>query len=1506
MITLPSAPTIATIDENYNLIANWQPDVVTVPLTAYVGWTITLQNPPIGGTPITTTVANNMTTFSFTQQLSAGDYSMTMTGLSSDILTYSNSNPWLPTAHNFPLALLASDVSFDNTNLLRQQPFTITLDPSYAGANSWQIIFPDGTSTGWLPLSTRSVAKSLNTIGAQNVIIQTQNDYGTDNPAVKLRRQLTQQIYVVDQQYNPNSNTQGNLTGTLGIGGNIGFEITDASTNSTSLQPYEVVVRSLARDMVTNELKLMVATSRYSNASSLLSTMAVDVFPMAGRPHAKELIEPSYVLDVTKTTSSIPVSITTTTLPSNVYVGKPMTEFPMAATGGTLSYSWFAEGLPTGLKMSTDGVISGTPTQLGTFTVVFAVMDSSTPAFIAESTLAFTIPTDLKINAILPFPNAVVGTAYPGTTSQITNTGGLAPYTWSVVAGALPVGMSINPSTGVLQGVPCSYTSKFPNSDYTETYSFVVEVLDAISARASQNFTIKLAPAALAFGVVDQPVVTASEQYKLAVPVYGGQYPYSLSAPTDAGVNLVNGQLEFIVSPTTLAVGTFDSFKATVIDSGTPPQVATGASGGAIQYRVKTPVSSIYVSEAFFDNYWETGDTTSVTHSIIGDLAGFSIESSTSQLSNGLSLIVDGTAKTVTITGTPEITTDSPPVTTTAGPTAFRNTQASIQIPILQGSNVVATITREYTILTHDASTSSPPVGSPPLENIGNAQCFTRPYLVGERVGLNPLKPWFNSPSLIPVAAGSPPVLTGLTARVQAGSSLPLGLSFDSNTMLIYGTLLGTFLSQSVIEYLDTNNVIQGTITIVWDTQINNGAFSLTDNILDGQTGTPIVAGTSTISSSGITSASVYRGVLPMGLSLSVDSSGNFVSIVGTPTEAGYFDLWFRLTNSTGQISFIYHRLFIDYIPPLVILSSLPVGVQGAAYNFQLQGFGGVPFTPPAAPYTWSLSPTPVAGLSLSSSGLLTGTVGAAGSYSLNVTITDSRGVQTSGVLPLTVINAVTITTTVIPTVQVSVPYNFTIQAVGGVTPYTWTCPQLPLSGISLDSSTGVLSGTTSSIISPTTISVTVTDHVGGISNKSFQLQTGAQGGMVIDTSGVGAIDRGAPYQGTLRAVGSAPVPNLPVAWQVAADSPNPLPSGLFLQANPSDQGTTAIISGSLTTVLSGYTVKVHATDAIGNPADATLSLSTTSSLAISTTSLPQGIINVAYNYQLAATGYNTPFTWSVVTSSPTWPYALSSSGLITGTTSSAYAGNVTFRVTDSLSPADTATAVLPLIVSASTLTITTASLPQGTAGTSYSASLVATGGSTPYTWSVSPLSANALPSGLNISGSAITGTTTYVGTTSITIRVTDNVGAYYDKVFALTFISGLTLKTGVDYTDSISTSYLGYISTGNTSSISPRTNSSFFVIATGVITTSSATLASGISITNSGYTASVDSLVGGVARIRISGPFASGSVGDNTFGISVTDSGVTATGTFKWKVYSDGSLRAVATNAFPTQLVSA
>jgi len=938
-----------------------------------------------------------------------------------------------------------------------------------------------------------------------------------------------------------------------------------------------------------------------------------------------------------------------------------------------------------------------------------------------------------------------------------------------------------------------------------------------------------------------------------------------ISAALAKAYSLVDGQLEVLVTVPVQMAGV-NNFTLSVTDS--KPTTITQT----FSYQADEPISGIYIDEFAFDHYWGTGDTATVVLPILGDLSGYTINSQTTPLSNGLMLDVDGINNVVSVTGPP---------------TTFSNSQVYVQLPILQGSNQVATITREYTLLAHNGTT-----------DIGPFQCYTRPYIVGDFVGLNPLKPWFNSPT-ISKASGS-------YARVQAGSSLPPGLSLDANTALIYGTLAGISTGPSTVEYYDSLGVVHATITITWDTQL--GSFTLQDNLTDGEVQQAYTGTIGSTSSVKLTAASVYRGRLPFGLSIAPDVSGTFVSITGTPTEAGYFDLWFRVVNQNGQSGYLYRRFIITYINPLVILtSSLPTASTGQPYNgsgFVLQGYGGTP------PYTWSLDGTPPAlptGMSLAPlTGLLSGTpTNATYSQNLVIDLEDSASVKTSAVLLLAINNSIVITTTTLPNIIPGQNYSFSMSATGGVRPYTWAIQvgTLP-TGITFNTSTGAFSGLISPSAVPYSQSITirVTDSASTSTSKTFTLATGSSA-MLIDTSGVGLVDRGAPYQGRLRAYGTFTTPN---TWQVAPDSPNPLPAGLTLQANSADNGTTAFISGSTTVLMTNYSVKITAVDSLGASAQAFVLLNTTSSLAITTTSLPAGVVTGSYSFQMTATGVNTPFTWSPST---VGPYSMSSSGLITGTTGSTYNSNITFQVTDNLGDtyplAPLAQATLNLTVQTNTLQITTASLPNATAGRSYTTSLAAAGGAAPYTWSISPASAKQLPSGLSLNSStgAITGTTTVIGSSGITFRVTDSNNAYNDKLLTLAVISGITLFTGPDYTDSTSTNYLGYVDQGSTSSITPRPNYSFYVVATGVVTTNSSTLLAGITITNSGYTASIDSLSGGVAYIRITGPFALGIVGDNSFGITVVDSGVSVTGTFKWKVFSDGILRAVATNAFPQQL---
>jgi len=112
-------------------------------------------------------------------------------------------------------------------------------------------------------------------------------------------------------------------------------------------------------------------------------------------------------------------------------------------------------------------------------------------------------------------------------------------------------------------------------------------------------------------------------------------------------------------------------------------------------------------------------------------------------------------------------------------------------------------------------------------------------------------------------------------------------------------------------------------------------------------------------------------------------------------------------------------------------------------------------------------------------------------------------------------------------------------------------------------------------------------------------------------------------------------------------------------------------------------------------------------------------------------------------------------------TTVSIYEANSTpFKgnSTNSSFPNDvTASASFDVTSAVSPLEVTTTSLPSGTVGTAYSATLSASGGTPPYTWSVS---AGSVPPGLSLLQSGtISGTPTTSGTFSFTVKVTDSTG---------------------------------------------------------------------------------------------------------------------------------------------------
>lgn len=203
-------------------------------------------------------------------------------------------------------------------------------------------------------------------------------------------------------------------------------------------------------------------------------------------------------------------------------------------------------------------------------------------------------------------------------------------------------------------------------------------------------------------------------------------------------------------------------------------------------------------------------------------------------------------------------------------------------------------------------------------------------------------------------------------------------------------------------------------------------------------------------------------------------------------------------------------------------------------------------------------------------------------------------------------------------------------------------------------------------------------------------------------------------------------------------------------------------------------------------------SLTPSGTLAITTSSLPNGQVGTAYSATLGATGGTAPYTWSLP--SGTLPAGLTlkaSTGAISGTpTAAVSASALTFTVSDSSSPALSKSVSLSLTISSAapaTLSITTSSLPSGQAGASYSATLVATGGTAPYTWS---LTSGTLPTGLTLNTSAgtIIGIPTATSSAmALTFTVTDSGNPAQSKSASLT----LTISSSVPQTLSITTSSL-------------------------------------------------------------------------------------------------------------------
>ena len=186
------------------------------------------------------------------------------------------------------------------------------------------------------------------------------------------------------------------------------------------------------------------------------------------------------------------ITVNPASLPNGV-VGSPYSE-TVTGSGGAAPYTFAVTSgaLPNGIVL--DGVtgdLTGSPTTPGTFTFTITATDANgcqgnrayTIVIAAANCPAITLaPTTL--------PSGTAGFFY---SQAIVASGGAAPYTYSVASGALPNGLTINGTTGVISGNPTT----------PGLFNFTIQAADARACPGRRAYSIVIGAGTVGIPALD-------------------------------------------------------------------------------------------------------------------------------------------------------------------------------------------------------------------------------------------------------------------------------------------------------------------------------------------------------------------------------------------------------------------------------------------------------------------------------------------------------------------------------------------------------------------------------------------------------------------------------------------------------------------------------------------------------------------------------------------------------------------------------------------------------------------------------------------------------------------------------------------------------------------------------------------------------------------------------------------------------------------------------------------
>ncbi|WP_250628367.1 putative Ig domain-containing protein [Pinirhizobacter soli] len=702
-----------------------------------------------------------------------------------------------------------------------------------------------------------------------------------------------------------------------------------------------------------------------------------------------------------KTTANLSLTIaapTITLVPATLPGGTVNAAYSqtVTASGGNSPYTYAVTTgtLPTGITLSSAGVLSGTTTQAGSFPITVTATDSTTGTGPFSNSRSYTLTIAGPTIAIAPasLPNGTVGTGYNQTLSA---SGGTAPYTFSNPSANLPAGLSLGAS-GTLSGTPTTA------GDYT----FSVIATDAQSFTGSRSYTVHVA--AIAPGAPTSANATAGD----------AQASVAFAAPTDTGGAPITGYTVTSSPGNKTGTGAGSPIVVTGLTNGTAYTFTVVAANIAGPGPASAPSNSVTPQGGQTITFANPGTQNFGTSPTLTATATSSLPVTFSSTTAGVCSITSGGTLTFGAAGTCTIKADQAGNGQfTPAPTVQQSFQVNAVVPGAPGIGTVVAGDRQVQVnfsapaslggdtgtITYTATSSpggntgtSTSAGSITVANLTNGTAYTFTVTATNTAGTG--SPSAASASVTPkgvqtITFNQPPVNFGAATQLGATTNAGLQVSYTSITPSVCTvTSTGALTTASPGNCtIDANQAgdaawlaapqVQRTFAVV----VPGGAVTLNTTPLPVGTGGTPYSATFTATGGATPYTFTETGALPTGLTMT--SAG---TISGTPTSAGTYPITVKVTDAATQTAQQTFQLTINAPGIALAPATLPQGKVAVAYaSTTLTASGG------SAPYSYAVTAGALpAGLTLSPAGVISGTPTAAGPFNITVTATDKFNFQ--------------------------------------------------------------------------------------------------------------------------------------------------------------------------------------------------------------------------------------------------------------------------------------------------------------------------------------------------------------------------------------------------------------------------------------------------------------------------------------------------------------------------------